>query len=414
MTWYRHDLSYRVTAELRPAGRQELGFRRHDGTLDIDLGGIPLEAVERIDVGWPSKKLVDLVLIDTPGLDSTDERGSARTTEALLDGGLEGPGEADAVLYLMRHLHRSDAQFLEAFSDRSVTHASPVNSIVILSRADEIGAARLDALDSARRVAARYATDSRVRELATGVVPVAGLIAETGATLRQQEFGWLRDIAQLTTDRQDALLVCVDRFRDPELHPHDSQVREELLRRFGLFGLRTAVGLIVAGRVHTATGLSEALLGMSGIRELQRLLAERYAARAQALKARTALTGLRSIATGLERRGTPGAGEFVGAIERVEMASSEIATLRLLHLVLSGLAAASEDERREVDRLCGPGSPAERAGLSDDASPDTIRAAALEGVEHWRARLADPSDRPTVEAAEIVARTYERLYAGAG
>lgn len=414
-TWYRHDLGYRVTAQLRHAGRQELGFRRHDGTLDIDLGGLPVEAVERLDVGWPSRKLEELVLIDTPGLGSADERASSRTTEALLDEGREGPGQADAVLYLMRHLHRTDTQFLEAFSDRSVAYSSPINSIVILSRADEIGAARLDCLDSARRVAARYATDSRVRELASGVVSVAGLIAETGATLREQEFGWLRTIAHLPVDRRDALLVCVDRFRDPQLHPHDPPIREELLRRFGLFGLRASIDRIAAGRIGTAAELSEELLELSGIRGLQRLLAERYMARAQALKTRTALAGVRSIATRLERRGTPGAADLVGTVEQVEMASHEIVTLRLLHLVLSGRAAVSEDERSEVDRLCGTGSPAERAGLPPDASPDVVRAVTLAAVERWRARLADPrSDRPTVEVAEIVARTYERLYAGAG
>ncbi len=414
VTWYRHDRGYRVTAELRPTGRQDLGFRRHDGSLDIDLGGIPLEAVERIDVGWPSRRLEDLVLIDTPGLESTDARGPARTTEALLDDS-EGPGEADAVLYLMRHLHGTDARFLEAFGDRSVAYASPINSIVILSRADEIGAARPDALDSARLVAHRYAADGRIRELASGVVAVAGLIAETGATLRQWEFERLRDIARLETDRRDALLVCVDRFRDPGLSPHEPQVREELLHRFGLFGLRTAVGLIVRGTVRTATDLSGALLEMSGIPEVRRMLGDRYLARAQALKARTALAGLRSVATRLERLGTPGAGGLLGAVEQVEMASPEISTLRLLHLVLGGLAATSEDERVEVDRLCGLGSPAVRAGLPEDATPDAVRAVALAGVERWRARLADPwSDRGTVEAAELVARAYERLFAGAG
>ena len=68
----------------------------------------------------------------------------------------------------MRHLHRSDVGFLEAFMDRSVAHASPINAIVVLSRADEIGAARPDALDSAAAVAQRYAGDARVRELASG------------------------------------------------------------------------------------------------------------------------------------------------------------------------------------------------------------------------------------------------------
>jgi predicted GTPase len=203
VTWYRHALGYRVVAELRPTGSQELAFKRQDGALDIDLGGLPIESIERIEVGWPSQKLVELTLIDTPGLASATEGTSERTTRALLDDEADGPGDADAVLYLMRHLHRSDVGFLEAFMDRSVAHASPINAIVVLSRADEIGAARPDALDSARAVAARYASDGRVRELASGVVPVAGLIAETGATLREAQFDRLREIALLPEARRE-------------------------------------------------------------------------------------------------------------------------------------------------------------------------------------------------------------------
>ena len=62
-----------------------------------------------------------------------------------------------------------------------------------------------------------------------------------------------------------------------------------------MFGLRLAVGLIADGEVRSATELSAALLERSGIRELQRILAERYAGRAQALKARSALAALRVI-----------------------------------------------------------------------------------------------------------------------
>ena len=65
----------------------------------------------------------------------------------------------------MRHLHRSDVEFLEAFMDRSVTAASPVNAVAVLSRADEIGAGRLDAMDSADRIAARYRDDRAVNVL---------------------------------------------------------------------------------------------------------------------------------------------------------------------------------------------------------------------------------------------------------
>jgi hypothetical protein len=411
VTWYRHALGYEVTAALRPVGSRELDFRREDGELHIDLGDLSVEAIERIDVGWPSQKLTGLTLIDTPGLGSIDEGSSARTSAALLDEG-DGPGEADAVLYLMRHLHRSDAQFLEAFMDRSIAHASPVNAVVVLSRADEIGGARPDALDSARSIATRYAADPRVRDLASGVVPIAGLLAETGATLRQEQFDWLRAIARLEPGRRDDLLISVDRFRDPDRNPLGDEIREGVLERFGLFGLRLAVRLIADGEATTATELSRALLEQSGIGELQRVLADRYAARADVLKARSALAALRVAGADLDRRAIPGAADLVQSIDRLEASSGALALLRLQHLVFARLVDLPADERAEIGRLCASGSPVERLGLPADASADDIGAAALSGIARWRAVGGSPlSDRRMVEAAEIVSRAYEAIHA---
>ena len=414
VTWYRHALGYRVVAELRAGGTVELPFRREDGALSIELGELDEATVERIEVGWPARTLADLTLIDTPGLGSANESTSARTTEALLDEDGDRPGEADAVIYLMRHLHRYDAQFLEAFLDRSLAHASPINALVVLSRADEIGAARLDALESAAEVATRYATDRRIRELASAVVPIAGLIAETGATLREQQVTWLREIARLDAPRRDALLRSVDRFRDADLNPLGTDIREELLDRFGLFGLRLAIRLLVEGRVATATELSDALLETSGIRDLQRILADRFAGRSDALKARSALAALRGVADELGRRGVPGANGLAADIERVEAGSDQLALLRLLHLVLTGSLEVTPDERREIDRLTGAAPSAERTGLAADAGPEAIRASALAGIERWRLRAASPlSDRRTIEAADIVIRAYEQIHATA-
>jgi 50S ribosome-binding GTPase len=415
VTWYRHAAGYRVAAELRSSGNVELPFRRENGALLIELGGRDPEDIERIDVGWPARRLLESTLIDTPGLGSSDEASSARTATALLDDEGDRPGEADAVIYLMRHLHRSDAQFLEAFVDHSLAHASPVNAILVLSRADEIGAARPDALESARAVAARYADDQRIRELASGVVPVAGLIAETGVTLREQQVTWLREIAGLAEASRASLLRSVDRFRDPELNPLLADIREELLERFGLFGLRLSVGLLVGDRDLTATGLSQALIGLSGIAELQSIVDDRFAARADALKARSALAAFRGIADDLVRRGRPGAAEIAADIEQVEAGSEQLALLRLLHLVLTGLVEVSPDERLEVHRLTDSTGPAARAGLAAGASSEAIRTAALGGIERWRVRAANPlTDRRTIEAADIVVRTYERLYLDAG
>ena len=414
VTWYRHDRGYRVMADVQSTGTVELDFRRDDGELRIDLGAHEVESIERIEVGWPSRRLEEYTLIDTPGLASATEGSSARTVAALLERDADAPGEADAVLYLMRHLHRSDADFLEAFLDRSVSHASPINAIVVLSRADEIGAARPDALDSARTVAGRYAANPRVRELASGVVPVAGLLAETGATLRQDQFDWLRAVAGLPDERREVLLRSVERFRDAEENPLGKEIREELLERLGLFGLRLSVGLLASDEVRTATELSQALLERSGVRELQRALAERYAARTGALKARSALAALRAVGHELDRDGVPGASDLVLAVDRLEASSGTLGLLRLLHLVLAGTVDFPPDERAEVDRLCGGGTVAERVGLAGDAGADDVRRAALDGVERWRGRAGNPlSDRRSVEAAEIVSRAYEEIHTAA-
>ena len=207
---------------------------------------------------------------------------------------------------------------------------------------------------------------TRVRELASGVVPVAGLIAETGATLRETHVGW-RQIAALPETSRDRLLLSVERFRDPDLNPLSEEIREELLERLGLFGLRLSVGLLADGTARTATDLSGALLERSGIRDLQRALADRYGARAQALKARSALAALRVVAESLDRRGVDGASDIVVAVDRLGSSSQELALLRLLHLVLTGAVELSPDERGEVDRLCGATSAGTRVGLEPDA-----------------------------------------------
>jgi hypothetical protein len=92
----------------------------------------------------------------------------------------------------------------------------PINAIGVLSRADEVAVGRLDAMASAERIAQRYRRDPGVRRLVQTVVPVAGLLAETGATLREAEFQALRQLAGVDPATTDALLLSTDRFVSPE------------------------------------------------------------------------------------------------------------------------------------------------------------------------------------------------------
>ena len=195
VTWYEYAATPRVSMQVDGGHSQSLPVRRIDGKLMINLAGRRAEDVERLLVQWPSRSLQTSTLIDTPGIDSLSKEVSGRTTRFLTPA--DEPSAADAIVYLLRHLHSTDVRFLESFHDQAAGRATMVNTVGVLSRADEIGAGRLDALVSAQRVARRYREDPTVRQLCQTVVPVVGLLAQTGRTLRQAEFEALQSPGRL-------------------------------------------------------------------------------------------------------------------------------------------------------------------------------------------------------------------------
>src|SRR3954468_5982914 len=163
VTWYLGGDTPRVTVHHRDGRRRQRPFTREAGALEIDLGA-PVEQIDHLEVSWPSSRLKDVTLIDTPGIASLSTETSNRASD-LLESDDEKPPTVDAVLYLLRHTHATDVRFLEAFHDDELGRGTPMNAVGVLSRADEIGSCRMDALDIAARVAARYQHDRRIRRL---------------------------------------------------------------------------------------------------------------------------------------------------------------------------------------------------------------------------------------------------------
>ena len=413
VTTYREALGYQVVAIARDGQASSVVFQRDDGSLKIDLAGREIASIERLEIGWPSAALREVSLIDTPGLASINDANSRRTHEFLTPE--EGrPGQADAVIYLMRHLHRSDADFLDAFLDRSVGDVSPVNTVAVLSRADEIGACRLDAMESAGRIAGRLRSNEKLRSLCSTVVPLAGLLAETGQTLREHEAASLRALAALPADQLAAILLSVDRFCDPDIAVLPVELRRALVDRLGMFGLRLTLTELAAGRVSSGPDLSALLVRSSGLAELQQLIRRHFLPRAQVLRARTTLVGLRKIARDLASTEPAAARELESRIERIAASAHEFAELRLAHLVLSGAVHLSDEATADVDRLTSVVGPAQRVGLDPGAPPEAIRAVAIQGIERWRAQAEDPlTDRLLADVCEVMARSYEGIYQGA-
>jgi len=409
VTWYHDGLTYGVVIHPRDGEPRPAKFHRVDDSLDVELGGLTPEGVERLDVEWPSSSLREITLIDTPGIASLSGSPSARTTDFLTPG--EGrETAADAVLYLMKHLHATDVDFLSAFHDEEVSQATPVNAIAVLSRADEVGGGRLDSLESAAKIAERYANDEKVRRLAQTVLPVAGLLAQTGETLREAEYQALATLAKAPQADVDRLLVSADRFANSEGHVGlTTMEREALLDRLGLFGVRLAVALVRDGTAGNSEALAKELVDRSGLPELRNVLLSQFAGRRDLLKARSGLLAVETLA---QAQPVHGSDELLSMAEQLGAGAHELAELRLLTLLRAGTVDAKPDDLATMERLAG-GAGAEvtaRLGLAPDADDATIRAAAAEQLARWQKRAESPmASRETADAARLLVRTCEAM-----
>ena len=104
VTWYADGPAERAWIYPRGNPPRQIRFSRVDDHTVLRIEPFHADDLERIVVEIPSTRLRRLTLIDTPGIGSLSADVSARTVDALSHTGGDAP-VADAVLYLMRHLH---------------------------------------------------------------------------------------------------------------------------------------------------------------------------------------------------------------------------------------------------------------------------------------------------------------------
>jgi hypothetical protein len=412
VTWYVNGVTYRAWAYPYEGERRQLPFRRDEHATLIDLDGTRPETLERIMFELPTRRLDDLTLIDTPGLASLSTEVSQRTQDFLVTDRPEEP--ADAVIYLMRQMHRADVNFLQAFHDDEFTVSSPANAVGVLSRADEIGPGRSDSVDLARQIAQHYRRDRQVRALVQTVVPVVGLLASSAGTLRQREFDALAALAGAPLADTMPLLSSADRFAHRTSPvPVAPTERARLLDRFGLFGVKLSIGLLQLEIVRNAPDLAAELLQRSGLPELRSILVSQFTGRSDVLRAHAALRALDDAIAAHPR--IEGVDRLRAGEERIRASAHDFAELRLLDDLRTGAVEIEDDDEREaMEDLLGAsgGSISARLRIATDASPDEVRERLTEELARWRRVAESPmSDRATQRAAAVLRRTCEGLLA---
>jgi len=390
VTMYRAGTVRRATVVRRDGSAVGARLQRGAGGVDIDLDGILTSDIRRLDVEWPARALDTWTLVDTPGLGSVNVDISRRGVELIAEADAEEA--VDAVLYLTHHVHPGDWRFLTAFHDDAGVRPDPACAVAVLSRSDEVGGGRADALELATDAARRHSADPAVRRYCQTVVPVAGLLAQGATALTDAQY---RLIARLATDSTaDDALLTADRFATRmDVAGTDATARADVLGAIGLFGVRTSVELVRSGSISSATALAAALRHRSGLDRLTDLVHDQFLARRDALRARAAIRSLRAA---LERWDGPSERATM-ALERIESEDHELTELAVL-------AAARAGDLRLRD--------AELADLELQLGTDLVlsaRGELLAALDRWRSRSEHPLTRPPeVAAAQIVARSIER------
>ncbi|GAA3108563.1 hypothetical protein GCM10010464_84310 [Pseudonocardia yunnanensis] len=301
----------------------------------------------------------------------------------------------------------------------------PALAIGVLARADEMAGADATAADWDSRI--------EVRSLCHVVVPVSGLVGRAAATVSDAEYRTLQEISEsdgevgevaAATGGPTAALsgstsvLASSSVSAPgtatESVLHAVEGHEELLQRFGPAGVRTAVELVRCGRAPTSAALAAELLDSSGVPRLLELIDSRFARRADAVKARTALLALETLV----RDQAPPSGDsaLVYRLDRIRSGAHELTEADLVDALRCGALDLPDGERDAAERLLGAtgAAPRARLGLPDDAVPQEVARVAGEQLARWQGLAAHPmSVKDARDVATVLVQTCEQLLARA-
>jgi hypothetical protein len=345
----------------------------------------------------------DVVFLDMPALAALGERDEDPVVRQLA-------AEADAVVFLARHPEADQLSRLPAASGSALARQTAVTSILALSRADEVGAGRIDALIAAKQLARRSRTDDACAPFQT-VVAVAGQLALGGITLQENEFAALALLASVPRAELDRFLLSVDEFVSERFPVRlDQSSRRVLLAKFGLFGVRLTTTLIRTG-CDSAMKLSAQLVQRSGFTELRDAVDTYFVARGDVVKARTALLALETMLDAEPHRQR----ELLTArLEQITAGAHDFRELRLIAALHGGRVDWPEELTTEAMCLLGAHGTdvPDRLGLDGEPDEGAAFSTAIAALGRWRHRAEAPETAPAERAAaRVVVRSCEGILA---
>jgi hypothetical protein len=394
------------------------------------LGGIEVGHTEAITVYLNVDILRDLTVVDTPGLFSPNREKSERTEKLLRDRTVRAAKRADAVIYMTTFLSADDVGELEEFSLlASAVAQSPTNALLLMNAQwgrDAQGSGPDPAAGSDPLAQGQAHVESHadwMRPLVWDQRVVFAPLAEVACTregMSEQVVADLRAVAN--SKRKRSLLDSPDGFRRPDRLPDvPVERREELIRRFQLFGLHEAVRLIEQDGSSEAE-LRKGLLAASGFKEVSDLVYETFRARNNLLLADSVLAQLEELALLGRANLAKDLSEDAEELMRDEIdkarkkATNEFRRLRALRLSMDQEIPFDPEARRELRSLFSEEEAEKRVhgvrgtkgrSRAERYSKYALRAGVLK--ERWQAVAGSQTSPARRRVANQAVDSYEEL-----
>jgi hypothetical protein len=407
--------------EPRSLGELEALTRRRDENRGY------LASIQYVEVFYPSDALKMFNLIDTPGLESYFAQDTRNTLDFLglspqdlTEATETEASNADAVLYLFSHgMGQSDHDVMTEFQGPTVGQVSPINAIGVLTKADIYWPSVEEPAETGRRITRRLMSEHRsIRSLFYNIYPVSGLVGFGARTLTSDEFDTLCRLTTIPWERFERLVRHRSRFGDREYEniPIPASERRQVLSRLGQYGVWEACRLIRAG-IQDGEQLGEKLYERSGLQTLEEVIRSHFGNRAFLIKLNT---GFRQVRTACFREQTHRTGvdqqivrEIRSRFEALEAQQHAFQELRVLRSHYEGKLEFATDEEQQLLEVTGEfgTSCGERLGLGERATVGEMLPLAKQRVREWQQRANDifAANRETITAANVLARSYERI-----
>lgn len=444
--WFRYGKVPSLTVCFRDGSQMETAFGDLEKWSVRQCAAVNprINDVKYLIIYYPAEILKTLEFIDTPGLNSIYGIDEKNTLDFLAVKGSEDTlyeaGMADAIIYAFSHTVRGfDQEILKAFHGKGAAQVSPINSVGILTKVDVTGIWDIwgenSPVETAGSVADTLMSNSGMKQLFFTILPVCAKVCEGYSQLSEDDWRDLRKIALdgiscgmemdsgIEYEKLQDLLFDAGEFTSStdEMYQQlgDIKSRKHLMELLGQYGILEIVRQLQQGK--TPEEIGTILHEVCGIKAVEELLFSHFSSRTFLIKTQYIFNYLLSrIHHMKQERDTSErlhriCNQVEDGIDSLLSSVQPLKELRALQSYYNGqLQFQDKEEQEDFLRVTGEyGRFVEvRLGTLKGKSVAELAEIARKKVSLWNGKAASGwmVSGAYMEAASIVARSYEQIY----